>query len=267
MKKLFEENLVANWGKDEAIQFIQEITKLKEWKVDDVPTFAKKTSDEVIDEVKKIVSDKFITKIDVTEKSGSWNVINIYFENIKLLYFIKKEPLFSQVLMKLGKNDAGEQFHLSRFLTQFFLPLFTDWSPTATVSESEFLKLLTKLSDFDALKKKFDDLQLKEVTKESIVQFFSETIPEMEKSNLVFSIDSLNFTRPYKDNFVWTDSKDPNDTMVVFLKCRYPNLTEETMFDLRFYIANCKDGFLVLDECDNFIPQLLEGAEIAYRFS
>lgn len=29
MKKLFEENLVGNWTKDEALQFIKEITQLE----------------------------------------------------------------------------------------------------------------------------------------------------------------------------------------------------------------------------------------------
>lgn len=267
MKKLFEENLVANWEKDEAIQFIQEITKLEEWKVDDVPTFAKKTSDEVIDEVKKIVSDKFITKIDVTEKSGSWNVISIHFENIKLLYFIKKEPLFSQVLMKLGKNDAGEQFNLSRFLTQFFLPLFTDWSPSTTVAESEFLNVLTKLNNFEELKKKFDEMELTELTHNQVVDFFTETIPEMEQSNLNFVLSANCLLCP-KNCLVWYGSENPDDVLIITLTCEHPELKNQDIFKMQFHVSK-KDGngFCELHLTSNTIPSLLEAATIAYQFS
>ena len=136
MKSLFQENLVGNWTKEEAIQFIKEITQLEKWKVEGISNFIQKTPEEIISEVNTKISDKFISKVKVIENATSWKEIIFYFKNTTLLYSIKVEPDFQQKVMKLGKNDSGEWFNLSNFLNEFFLPLFTDWSPSVTVSES-----------------------------------------------------------------------------------------------------------------------------------
>ena len=267
MKKLFEENLVGNWTKDEALQFIKEITQLEKWKVEDVSSLTQKTPKEIISEVNTKISDKFISKVKTIENSTSWKEIIFYFKDTKLIYSIKNEPNFEQKVIKLGKNPDGEYFKLSHFLNEFFLPLFTDWSPSTTVSESEFLNVLTKLNDFEGLKKKFDEMELTELTHNQVVEFFTETIPEMEQSNLNFVLSTNCLLCP-KNCSVWYGSENPDDVLIVTLTCEHPELKNQDIFEMQFHV-NKKDGngFCELHLTSNEIPDLLEAATIAYQFS
>lgn len=267
MKSLFQENLVGNWTKDEAIQFIKEIIKLEEWKVESISTFIQKTPEEIISEVNTKISDKFISEVKVIKNSTSWKEIIFYFKNTTLLYSIKVEPDFQQKVMKLGKNDSGEWFDLSNFLNEFFLPLFTDWSPTTTVSESEFLNVLTKLNNFEVLKKKFDEMEFTELTHNQVVDFFTETIPEMEQSNLNFVLSTNCLLCP-KNCLVWYGSENPDDVLIITLTCEHPELKNQDIFKMQFHVSK-KDGngFCELHLTSNTIPSLLEAAEIAYQFS
>lgn len=267
MKSLFQENLVGNWTKDEAIQFIKEIIKLEEWKVESISTFIQKTPEEIISEVNTKISDKFISEVKVIKNSTSWKEIIFYFKNTTLIYSIKLEPDFQQKVMKLGKNDSGEYFKLSNFLNEFFLPLFTDWSPSATVTESEFLNVLTKLNDFEVLKKKFDEMELTELTHNQVVDFFTETIPELEQSNLNFVLSTNCLLCP-KNCLVWYGSENPDDVLVITLTCEHPELKNQNIFKMQFHV-NKKDrnGFCELNLTSNTIPSLLEAATIAYQFS
>lgn len=274
MKSLFQENLVGNWTKNEAIQFIKEITKLEEWKVgkwklEDISTFvtfAQKTPEEIISEVHTKISDKFISEVKVIKNSTSWKEIIFYFKNTTLIYSIKLEPDFQQKVMKLGKNDSGDWFDLSNFLNEFFLPLFTDWSPSATVAESEFLNVLTKLNNFEELKKKFDEMELTELTHNQVVDFFTETIPEMEQSNLNFVLSTNCLL--CKNCLVWYGSENPDDVLIITLTCEHPELKNQDIFKIQFHV-NKKDGngFCELNLTSNEIPNLLEAAKIAYQFS
>lgn len=267
MKSLFQENLVGNWTKEEAIQFIKEITQLENWKVEDISTFVQKTPEEIISEVNTKISDKFISEVKVIEDSTSWKEIIFYFKNTTLLYSIKTEPNFQQKVMKLGKNDSGEWFDLSNFLNKFFLPLFTDWSPSATVAESEFLNVLTKLNNFEELKKKFDEMELTELTHNQMVDFFTETVPEMEESNLNFVLSTTCLLCP-KNCLVWYGSENPDDVLIITLTCEHPELKNQDIFKMQFHV-NKKDrnGFCELNLTSNEIPNLLEAAKIAYQFS
>lgn len=272
MKKLFEENLVGNWTKDEALQFIKEITKLEKCKIGklkavDISTFVQKTPEEIISEVNTKISDKFISEVKVIEDSTSWKEIIFYFKNTTLLYSIKTEPNFQQKVMKLGKNDSGEWFDLSNFLNEFFLPLFTDWSPSTTVAESEFLNVLTKLNNFEELKKKFDEMELTELTHNQVVDFFTETIPEMEQSNLNFVLSANCLLCP-KNCLVWYGSENPDDVLIITLTCEHPELKNQDIFKMQFHVSK-KDGngFCELHLTSNTIPSLLEAATIAYQFS
>lgn len=267
MKKLFEENLVGNWTKDEALQFIKEITQLENWRVEDISSLTQKTSEEIISEVKTQISDKFISGVKVIENSNSWKEIIFYFKNTTLIYSIKVEPDFQQKVIKLGKNPDGEWFDLSNFLNEFFLPLFTDWSPSATVSESEFLNILTKLNDFEVLKKKFDELELTELTHNQVVEFFTEAIPEMEQSNLNFVLSTHCLLCP-KNCLVWYGSENPDDVLIVTLTCEHPEVKNQDIFKMQFHVSK-KDGngFCELHLTSNEIPDLLESATIAYQFS
>lgn len=267
MKSLFQENLVGKWIKEEALQFIKEITQLEEWKVEDISNFIQKTPEEIISKVDTKISDKFISEVKVIENSSSWKEIIFYFKNTTLLYSIKNEPDFQQKVMKLGKNDSGEWFDLSNFLNEFFLPLFTDWSPTATVTESEFLNVLTKLNDFEVLKKKFDEMEFTELTHNQVVEFFAETIPEMEQSNLNFVL-STHCLLCSKNCLVWYGSENPDDVLIVTLTCEHPEVKNQDIFKMQFHVSK-KDGngFCELHLTSNEIPDFLEAAEVAYRFS
>lgn len=267
MKSLFQENLVGNWTKEEAIQFIKEITQLEKWKVESISNFIQKTPEEIISEVNTKISDKFISKVKVIENATSWKEIIFYFKNTTLLYSIKVEPDFQQKVIKLEKNPDGEWFKLSHFLNEFFLPLFTDWSPSVTVSESEFLNVLTKLNDFEVLKKKFDEMELTELTHNQVVDFFTETIPELEQSNLNFVL-SINCLLCPKNCLVWYGSENPDDVLVITLTCEHPELKNQNIFKMQFHV-NKKDrnGFCELNLTSNTIPSLLEAATIAYQFS
>jgi len=267
MKKLFEENLVGNWTKDEALQFIKEITKLENWKVEDISSLTQKTSEEIISEVKTKISDKFISEVKVIDHSTSWKEIIFHFKNTKLIYSIKNEPDFQQKVIKLGKNDSGERFKLSHFLNEFFLPLFTDWSPSATVSESEFLNVLTKLNDFEVLKKKFDEMEFTELTHNQVVEFFTEAIPEMEESNLNFVLSTNCLLCP-KNCLVWYGSENPDDVLIVTLTCEHPELKNQDIFEIQFHVSK-KDGngFCELHLTSNEVPNLLEATTIAHQFS
>lgn len=267
MKSLFQENLVGNWTKDEAIQFIKEIIKLEEWKVESISTFIQKTPEEIISEVNTKISDKFISEVKVIKNSTSWKEIIFYFKNTTLIYSIKLEPDFQQKVMKLGKNDSGEYFKLSNFLNEFFLPLFTDWSPSATVTESEFLNVLTKLNNFEELKKKFDEMELTELTHNQVVDFFTETIPEMEQSNLNFVLSTTCLLCP-KNCLVWYGSENPDDVLIITLTCEHPELKNQDIFKMQFHVSK-KDGngFCELNLTSNEIPNLLEATKTAYQFS
>ena len=267
MKSLFQENLVGNWTKEEAIQFIKEITQLEKWKVEGISNFIQKTPEEIISEVNTKISDKFISKVKVIENATSWKEIIFYFKNTTLLYSIKVEPDFQQKVMKLGKNDSGEWFNLSNFLNDFFLPLFTDWSPSVTVSESEFLNVLTKLNDFEVLKKKFDEMELTELTHNQVVDFFTEAISEMEQSNLNFVLSTTCLLCP-KNCLVWYGSENPDDVLIITLTCEHPEVKNQDIFKMQFHVSK-KDGngFCELHLTSNEIPGFLEAAEVAYRFS
>ena len=266
MKKLFEENLVGNWIKDEALQFIKEITQLENWKVEDVSTLTQKTPEEIISEVNTKISDKFISKVKVIENSTSWKEIIFYFKNTKLIYSIKSEPNFEQKVMKLGKNPDGEWFKLSRFLNEFFLPIFTDWYPSATVAESEFLTILTKLNNFEGLRKNFNEMKLTELTHNQVVEFFTEAVSEMEKSNLKFIIHTDCFLSP-KNSLVWCGSKNSDDVLMVTLICKHPELMSQELFKIQFFVGKGENDFCELHLNLNEIPDLLEATTTAYQFS
>lgn len=266
MKSLFQENLVGNWTKDDAIQFIKEITKLENWRVEDVLSLTQKTPEEIISEVNTKISDKFISEVKVIEDSTSWKEIIFYFKNTTLLYSIKTEPNFQQKVMKLGKNSFRKFDKSNHSPLSFFLPLFTDWSPSTTVAESEFLNVLTKLNNFEELKKKFDEMELTELTHNQVVDFFTETIPEMEQSNLNFVLSTNCLL--CKNCLVWYGSENPDDVLIITLTCKHPELKNQDIFKMQFHV-NKKDGngFCELNLTSNTIPDLLEAAKTAYQFS
>ena len=264
---------VEKWNRSRLNRFLPILRQLQgdEFQSELTKIFQNSSSAKVIEFLEEIIPKGFVEDISLKIYEGESINIAIQFVDINLEFVVQKNILSSDNVVvdtyfaKLGRNPG--KIELDEFLRFFFLPVVTDWSPTTTVSESEFLNVLTKLNNFEVLKKKFDEMEFTELTHNQVVDFFTETIPEMEQSNLNFVLSTNCLLCP-KNCLVWYGSENPDDVLIITLTCEHPELKNQDIFKMQFHVSK-KDGngFCELHLTSNTIPSLLEAAEIAYQFS
>lgn len=264
---------VEKWTRSRLNRFLPILRQLQDedFQSELTELFEKSSSAKVIKFLEEIIPKGFIEDIfPKIYKDESINIL-IQFADINLEFVIQKiisssdKVIVNTYFSKLGHNPG--KIELDDFLGLFFLPIITDWSPSTTVAESEFLNVLTKLNNFEELKKKFDEMELTELTHNQVVDFFTETIPEMEQSNLNFVLSANCLLCP-KNCLVWYGSENPDDVLIITLTCEHPELKNQDIFKMQFHVSK-KDGngFCELHLTSNTIPSLLEAATIAYQFS
>ena len=178
--------------------------------------------------------------------------------------------IINSYFSKLGR--APGRIDLDEFLGYFFLPIVTDWSPTETDKEGEFVHLLKKLNDIE-LREEFDNLlisdcksMMKQVRSKFNLNHYSNYKFKLEsvllEENLVVKNSSV------EDLFVKIHCYSKEDILLFTTPICFKRDTRVSM-NFKFVeiqeMMNYKQTSKMNEE--NFVKSFLEAATYWYRFS
>lgn len=237
--------------------------------------FKKSLSTKVITFLKEIIPKGFIEDISLKICDEKSTEITIQFVDINLEFVVQKNILSSNNVIvdtyfsKLGQNPG--KIELDEFLGFFFLPIITDWSPTESDSEGEFVTLLKKLNNLE-LREEFDNLlvsdcksMMKEVRSKFNLNHYSNYSFKLEsillEENLVVKNGSV------EDLFVKIHCYSKEDILLFTTPICFRRDTKVSM-DFKFVtiqeMMNCKPTSKMNEE--NFVESFLKTATYWYRF-
>lgn len=230
--------------------------------------------EKILEVLEEIVPKGFVEKTSIKIHDEKSTEVSLQFKDLNLEFIVLKSTLSSDSIIinsyfsKLGR--APGRIDLDEFLGYFFLPIVTDWSPTETDKEGEFVHLLKKLNDIE-LRKKLESFRVFES------KFMSGFIKDQFNLN-GYSNYNFKFETILLEDNIFKNGED--DELIVKLTC----YSKEgiLLFTTPFYFKkNDKSGgffkFVRIEEminCDsilrfteeNFVETFLKTATYWYRF-
>ena len=269
---------VEKWTRSRLNRFLPILRQLQDGNFQSELTelFEKSSSAKVIKFLEEIIPKGFIEDIfPKIYKDKSINIV-IQFADINLEFVIQKiisssdKVIVNTYFSKLGHNPG--KIELDDFLGLFFLPIITDWSPTESDSEGEFVHLLKKLNNIE-LREEFDNLlisdcksMMKQVRSKFNLNHYSNYKFKLEsvllEENLVVKNSSV------EDLFVKIHCYSKEDILLFTTPICFKRDTRVSM-NFKFVeiqeMMNYKQTSKMNEE--NFVKSFLEAATYWYRFS
>lgn len=146
---------VEKWNRSRLNRFLPILRELQgeDFQNELSELFKKSLSTKVITFLEEIIPKGFIEDISLKIHDDKSTEISLQFKDLNLEFIVLKSILSSDNIIvdtyfsKLGRNPG--KIELDEFLGYFFLPIVTDWSPTETDKEGEFVRLLKKLNNLE----------------------------------------------------------------------------------------------------------------------
>lgn len=236
--------------------------------------FKNSSPEKILEILEEIVPKGFVEKTSIKIHDDKSTEVSLQFKDLNLEFIVLKSILSSDSIIinsyfsKLGRIPG--KIELDEFLSFFFLPIVTDWSPTETDKEGEFVRLLKKLNNLE-LRKKLESFRVFEP--KFMPGFIKDQFNLNDHSNYNFKFETILL----EDNLF---KNGGDDELVVKLTC-YSN-EDILLFTTPFYFKkNNKNGdffkFVCIEEminCDsisrfteeNFVETFLKTATYWYRF-
>lgn len=269
---------VEKWTRNRLNRFLPILRQLQDedFQSELAEMFKNSSSAKVIKFLEEIIPKGFIEDISLKVEIDEPINIAIRFKDINLEFVVSKSVLSSDSAIiniyfsKLGQNPG--RIELDEFLSFFFLPIVTDWSPTESDSEGEFVHLLKKLNNIE-LREEFDNLlisdyksMMKQVRSKFNLNHYSNYKFKLEsvllEENLVVKNSSV------EDLFVKIHCYSKEDILLFTTPICFRRDTRVSM-DFKFVeiqeMMNCKPTSKMTEE--NFVKSFLETATYWYRFN
>jgi hypothetical protein len=234
------------------------------------------SSAKVIEFLEEIIPKGFVEDISLKIYEGGSINITIQFVDINLEFVVQKNILSSDnvvvdtYFVKMGRNPG--KIELDEFLGFFFLPVVTDWSPTETDKEGEFVRLLKKLHNIE-LREELGHLLITDC--KSMMKKIRSKFNLNHYSNYKFKLESILLEEnvvvknsSVEDLFVKIHCYSKEDILLFTTPICFKRDTRVSM-NFKFVeiqeMMNCKPTSKMNEE--NFVKSFLETALYWYRFS
>lgn len=232
--------------------------------------------EKILEVLEEIVPKGFVEKSSIKIHDDKSTEVSLQFKDLNLEFIVLKSILNSDSIIinsyfsKLGRCPG--RIDLDEFLGLFFLPIVTDWSPTESDSEGEFVHLLKKLNNIE-LREEFDNLlisdcksMMKQVRSKFNLNHYSNYKFKLEsvllEENLVVKNSSV------EDLFVKIHCYSKEDILLFTTPICFKRDTRVSM-NFKFVeiqeMMNYKQTSKMNEE--NFVKSFLEAATYWYRFS
>lgn len=231
--------------------------------------------EKILEVLEEIVPKGFVEKTSIKIHDEKSTEVSLQFKDLNLEFIVLKSTLSSDSIIinsyfsKLGR--ASGRIDLNEFLGYFFLPIVTDWSPTETDEEGEFVHLLKKLNDIE-LREELGHLLITDC--KSMMKKIRSKFNLNHYSNYNFKLESILLEEnvvvkngSVEDLFVKIHCYSKEDILLFTTPICFKRDTRVSM-NFKFVeiqeMIDCKPTSKMNEE--NFVKSFLETATYWYRF-